>query len=105
MIVNILKYQLLFQGSEPSWAWGSTQDVKMKKRSLVDDYNEDSQVRGNILMSWNEANMHVRMNKHQLNSCVGKSSKKTAHDANVWIKNPGESDGRFECFIFIFELY
>ena len=95
----VTNYRIFFQGSEPSWAWGSTQDIKMKKRSLVDDHSQDVQVRGNILMSWNEARMRVRMNERRLNSCVGKSSKKTAHDANVWVKNPGESDGRFDCCI------
>ena len=66
----------------------------MNKRSADYDGVASESTQGNIMMSLNEAHMHVRMNKNTLNQCVSKSSKKTAHDANVWIKNPGESDGR-----------
>ncbi|XP_076815808.1 uncharacterized protein LOC143461810 [Clavelina lepadiformis] len=53
--------------------------------------NENSQV---TIRSVQEATEHMRGFKSHLRRCMSQKSFTTAHDANLWIKAPGESDGR-----------
>ena len=40
------------------------------------------------------ASEYLQSFKANIRSCMGRKSNVVAHDANVWIKTPGESDGR-----------
>ena len=40
------------------------------------------------------AEEYLQSFKSKIRSCMARKSHLTAHDANVWIKTPGESDGR-----------
>jgi len=81
-------------GASPGWAWGSRNKVVAEGSIYYSTTTTHLQVRSQFLLSKTEATGRVRKKAASMKECVEKPSRNDAQDANVWVKNPGESDGR-----------